>query len=577
MLNTIKSKFFMKNIFLLLDEKKLLKLVAYNKELQNLMDIKLICYKVVSGKYFLGDKNGYGKEFNRSNNKLIYEGEYLNGKRNGKGKEYDKDGNLIFEGEYLNGKRNGKGKEIMYCLFNREYIFQGEYLNGKRWNGYEYFNGNDKKECEIKNGEGTVIEYYRYSYCDDIMIKCEYKNGEKIKGIEKIFFSRDHEGAHIEFEGEYLNGKRWNGIFQNYYENYELKNGKGFALEINDDNYYEGELINGEKNGKGKEYYYWKRILFEGEYLNGKRNGKGKEYYKNGNLRFEGEYKYGLKSKGNEYYNNYNNDKLYFKGEYKSGIKWNGEGYDENGKIIIKINNGKGFIKEYYNGNNYYRYRDFDYYLIFEGEYLNGEKHGKGIEYNKNGKPIFEGEYYKGERWNGKGKEYDKYDNAIFEGEYLNGKMSGKEYNKEGKILFEGEYIAYENFRHRWNGKGKEYDKEGKLIFEGEYKKGKRWNGKVKGISFKGEYKEGKRWNGKGEEYDSDDNLIFKGEYKGGKRWNGKGEEYDYGDYLIGIEYEEGGRKEYMEEKIEKNIQYLIKGSKQKTKRIQLNEKYEEF
>ena len=32
-----------------------------------------------------------------------------------------------------------------------------------------------------------------------------------------------------------------------------------------------------------------------------------------------------------------------------------------------------------------------------------------------------------------------------------------------------------------------------------------------------------------------------------------------------------------MEEKIEKNIQYLIKGSKQKTKRIQLNEKYEEF
>ena len=32
-------------------------------------------------------------------------------------------------------------------------------------------------------------------------------------------------------------------------------------------------------------------VEFEGEYLNGKRNGKGKEYsYWNGNLQFEGEY-----------------------------------------------------------------------------------------------------------------------------------------------------------------------------------------------------------------------------------------------------------------------------------------------
>ena len=30
--------------------------------------------------------------------------------------------------------------------------------------------------------------------------------------------------------------------------------------------------------------------MFEGEYLNGERNGKGKEYYDNGKLKFEGEY-----------------------------------------------------------------------------------------------------------------------------------------------------------------------------------------------------------------------------------------------------------------------------------------------
>ena len=43
-------------------------------------------------------------------------------------------------------------------------------------------------------------------------------------------------------------------------------------------------------NGKGKEYYDEGRLEFEGEYLNGKRNGKGKEYYDNNNLKFEGEY-----------------------------------------------------------------------------------------------------------------------------------------------------------------------------------------------------------------------------------------------------------------------------------------------
>ena len=44
---------------------------------------------------------------------------------------------------------------------------------------------------------------------------------------------------------------------------------------------YEGGFLNGERNGKGKEYYCTRelrKLNFEGEYLNGKRIGKGKEY-----------------------------------------------------------------------------------------------------------------------------------------------------------------------------------------------------------------------------------------------------------------------------------------------------------
>ena len=65
---------------------------------------------------------------------------------------------------------------------------------------------------------------------------------------------------------------------------------KKFDINIEDYKRQRGIYREGERNGKGKEYYIsTKRIIFEGEYLNGKRNGKGKEY-KYGKLIFEGEY-----------------------------------------------------------------------------------------------------------------------------------------------------------------------------------------------------------------------------------------------------------------------------------------------
>ena len=56
---------------------------------------------------------------------------------------------------------------------------------------------------------------------------------------------------------------------------------------------------------------------------------------------------------------------------------------------------------------------------------------------------IFEGEYYYGKRYNGKGKEFDCSRKLIFEGEYLNGEKNGKgkEYYKNGDLIFEGEFL----------------------------------------------------------------------------------------------------------------------------------------
>ena len=238
-----------------------------------------------------------------------------------------------------------------------------------------------------------------------------------------------------------MNYKRFATKYIIFEEENKVKEYKIYSDEL----IYEGEYLNGKRNGKGKEYGSYGRLIFEGEYLNGKKNGKGKEFFDN---------------------------KLIFEGEYLNDKKWNGKGYDIDNNIIYELKNGNGSIKDDY----------------FKGEYINGEKNGKGKEYSEYGRLIFEGEYLNGKR-NGKGKEYSEYDYLIFEGEYLNGKR---------------------------NGKGKEY-KEFYLIFEGEYLNDKKWNGRLYTEDNNIKYELN---NGKGFflEYDRDKGIYYEGEFINGLR-----------------------------------------------------------
>ena len=77
-------------------------------------------------------------------------------------------------------------------------------------------------------------------------------------------------------------------------------------------------------------------------------------------------------------------------------------------------------------------------WIWFEGEYINGERNGKGFEF---GLYPYDGEYLKGKK-HGRGKEYKDYDDEFkvsFEGEYYNNyKLKGKHYIN-GKLEYEGE------------------------------------------------------------------------------------------------------------------------------------------
>ena len=104
------TPFFLLELFQFLSEEKKLKILKYNKSLQNKIKLNIKDYKIYSGRYIYYTSEKKGEEYNSYDNKRIYIGEYLNGERNGKGKEYNDYGRIIFEGEYYKGKKwNGKG------------------------------------------------------------------------------------------------------------------------------------------------------------------------------------------------------------------------------------------------------------------------------------------------------------------------------------------------------------------------------------------------------------------------------------------------------------------------------------
>jgi len=421
LLKDVKSKYIVDIFFSFINERIKLKIVKYNKHLQNIINIKLINYKFFSRRYIIYNKNGIAREYSGYNDELIFEGEYLNGQRNGKGKEYHYEDKLKYEGEYLNGLKNGKGKEYNY---KGKLEFEGEYFNGNKWNGKVYKGARlNNIAYELKNGKGFAKDYYSNGNL--------YFEGEYLNGLRNGKGKKYNYKGKLDFEGEYLNDKKWNGKGYDCSNNvvYELKNGQGYVKEYYSDGKlsFEGEYLYGQRNGKGKEYDYKGKLIFEGEYINGLKNGKGKNYDENGNIIFDGEYLYDDKLRGREFINN----KLVYEGEYLFNKTWNGKGYDENGNVIYELKNGNGYVKEYgYEGK-----------LKFEGEYLNGKRNGKGKEYDYEGKLKFEGDYLNGKR-NGKGKEYFE-GKLEFEGDYLNGKRNGKgkEYDDEGKLEFEGEYL----------------------------------------------------------------------------------------------------------------------------------------
>ena len=355
-----------------------------------------------NGNYKGGKKNGkVFSYYNNPNTKLEYEGEFIDDIKNGEWKIYYENGNVEFIGFFKNGLKHGQCKK--FSEFGK-LVFDGEYNEGIKWNGKEriLYNCDKKKiviERKYKEGKALCVEYYEHKKFDP-----KYFD---IKGLE--------------FIQELIN---------------QGHDKKDFSEDINYESYITNLLFIGEhlddksiknkinRNGKGIEYHE-NKSTFEGEYKDGKRiNGKGKIFNNKGNLIFDGDYING-KRNGTviEYYEEIEEDEENVNTDSNLLIKYEG-------KYIDDQKNGEG-IEYQYNDKNQEE-------TVFEGIYKNGEKWtGVGKEYYKMpDKLLFEGEYREGKRWNGNFYEYSNIGDRIkLQGKYIEGKKVNIKKNEEFENL----------------------------------------------------------------------------------------------------------------------------------------------
>ena len=287
----------------------------------------------------------------------------------GKFKLYDEPTKLWFEGNFENGYREGRGQE-----YGR---------NGKMISDGFYSKGN-KLKIERLEEMGKEDYWKEYDENGKLIRICQK---DKAGNNDGMCYYYDNEGKNLDRLSHFENG------------------------------------VESLYSGKFKLYDEPAKLWFEGIFENGYREGRGQEYDRNGKMISDGFY-----SKGN---------KLKIERSKEMGKEDYWKEYDENGKLIRicqkdKAGNNDGMCYSYsadkisrislwkegkevtllkqFSSNIMTEYKNG--HKVYEGGFLDDiRKHyprnGEGEEYDEDGESvIFQGRYVKGKR-HGKGIEYD--------------------------------------------------------------------------------------------------------------------------------------------------------------------------
>lgn len=189
-------------------------------------------------------------------------------------------------------------------------------------------------------------------------------------------------------------------------------------------------VSNGLRNGNEKRYYHDGKLSADYNYKNGEFEGNMKDYYQNGQIKYE--YAYKEEKFEGPFTGYFSNGKVSVEQNYKSGvgvgsykIYYPNSQVKEEGSFDDKGKKTGVWKTYFYNGT-----------LSNEASYLNGQKEGTGIEFDRDGKKYYEYEY-KGGNYT-MVRFFDKQGNIIKEFKEEKNVLKYTFYTPEGLRFFDG-------------------------------------------------------------------------------------------------------------------------------------------
>jgi len=428
-------------------------------------------------------QNGYKKVYFEGSNQLKATYTLLKGKLNGLYTEYNKDGEKIFEANYVNDVTQGK-----YIFVNeiKHTTTYGNYVNDKKDGPFTEFDSYGKKckegffKQDFYNGkiteynpDGSILcfqtykigvlegpsEFYQYlndtvmhrikgQYINDNeegMFYFEYVNRKTNKPIESRFLTFKNGELHgqcVDYRNDSLIFANYeNGLLHGQYTVYiDVNHGllgnpptfdksKCFLLS-------EGVFIKGVKSGYWRNYDLLNKLLREeGDFLNGKKDGIWKVYNTE---------KYMCRNSDSTYVvdfghlllrqDSYQNGKL--SGPAKFNYVIESEKYkcknihtpdDSCSRTILhRVDLTVNYKNDLKNG--LYSYKDENGALLYEGQYLNGEKNGEWLEQINyiEGESTYATVNYTNGILDGEIKLYNSNNTMLLKGSYKQNKEDGE-------------------------------------------------------------------------------------------------------------------------------------------------------
>ena len=394
--------------------------------------------------YFKNDlKNGKGKLFNKFNciklesewlNDLAQERKYIieyydNGNKkfegecnglskDGLGKEYDYMEKLTFEGNYVNNERK-TGKIYLKDMI----IFNGEFLENEPYKGVFYYNNG------VKIMEGEVLTY------NNLLMNNNIYSDRYLVGNDIILF---HDDGSLKFEGNLLKDKsvfnsrvKTDSIFIEDKE-YKIKYGTGAYYEKGKlFPKFEFEFYDNGKKKLIKEYNSQNILIIECNYDVSGKLVKEKEFFQTGDLKMDNTYVEGEMRAQKIYWqgNRLRYDITYIE-DYLNLIEYNNR--DE------KLYEGRANVGlKYFGLGKLFRNNQ----LIYNGNFNNSKFQGSGILYH-NGLKVYEGEFENDVFWGSGISYYETTENIEYDGEWVNGSKHGHGtlYSDSGEIVYSGTF-----------------------------------------------------------------------------------------------------------------------------------------